>query len=173
MVVIRPAKMSDAATLAALAERTFRETFAADNSAENINLHCARRFSAEIQAQEMSDPQLTTVLAEVAGELVGFAQLRLAHAAACVRGDRPAELHRIYVANAWHGRGVANELMRAVYAAAARAGSDCIWLGVWERNPRAIAFYRKCGFSAVGEHAFVLGQDQQRDLILAAQLDRV
>lgn len=173
MVVIRPAKPSDAASLAALAERTFRETFAADNSAENINLHCAQRFSAEIQGREISDPQLTTVLAEVAGELAGFAQLRLAHAAACVKGAQPAELHRIYVANAWHGRGVANELMCAVYAAAARAGSDCIWLGVWERNPRAIAFYRKCGFSVVGDHVFMLGQDQQRDLILAAQLDRV
>lgn len=169
--MIRPANSADAASLAALAERTFRETFGADNSEENINLHCSRKFSADIQGGEISDPQLTTLLAEVAGELVGFAQLRLAPAAACVRGDRPAELHRFYVASAWHGRGVASELMRAVHAAAARAGSDCIWLGVWERNPRAIAFYRKCGFSVVGDHTFVLGQDQQRDLVLAAQVD--
>jgi diamine N-acetyltransferase len=170
MAVIRPARLSDAAFLAALAERTFRETFAADNSEENINLHCAQKFSAEIQGKEISDPQMMTLLAEVAGELVGFAQLRLAHGATCVKGDRPAELHRIYVASAWHGRGVASELMRAVYAAAARAGCDCIWLGVWEHNPRAIAFYRKCGFSVVGDHVFMLGQDQQRDLILAAQV---
>jgi diamine N-acetyltransferase len=169
--VIRPARLSDAASLAALAERTFRETFAADNSEENINLHCAQKFSAEIQGGEIADPQMSTLLAEVAGELVGFAQLRLAHGAACVKGDRPAELHRIYVASAWHGRGVAGELMRAAYAAAARVRCDCIWLGVWEHNPRAIAFYRKCGFSVVGDHVFMLGQDQQRDLILAAQVD--
>lgn len=172
VIVIRPANFSDAASLAAIAERTFRETFAADNSEENISLHCAQKFSAEIQGEEISDPQMSTLLAEVAGELVGFAQLRLTHAVACIKGDRPAELHRIYVSSAWHGRGVAGELMRAVYAAAARAGCDCIWLGVWERNPRAIAFYRKCGFSLVGDHAFVLGQDRQRDLILVAQLDR-
>jgi len=171
MAVIRTARLSDAATLAALAERTFRETFAADNSEENINLHCAGKFSAEIQGGEISDPKMSTLLAEVAGELVGFAQLRLAHGAACVKGDRPAELHRIYVANAWHGRGIANELMSTVYATAARAGCDCIWLGVWEHNPRAIAFYRKCGFSVVGDQVFVLGQDRQRDLILAAQVD--
>jgi ribosomal protein S18 acetylase RimI-like enzyme len=169
--VIRPAKASDAASLAAIAERTFRETFAVDNSEEDINLHCARKFSVEIQSEEISDPQLTTLLAEVVGELVGFAQLRLAHATVCVKGDRPAELHRIYVSSEWHGRGVANDLMRAVYAAAARAGSDCIWLGVWERNLKAIAFYRKCGFSVVGDHSFMLGRDRQRDLILAAQLD--
>lgn len=171
MVVIRAATSSDAASLAVLAERTFRETFAADNSEENINQHCARRFGAEVQGEEIADPQFATLLAEVAGELVGFAQLRLAHPAACVRGDQPAELHRIYVARPWHGRGVARQLMRAVCATAARAGSDCIWLGVWERNPRAIAFYRKCGFAVVGDHVFMLGQDRQRDLILAAPLD--
>ena len=170
MVVIRPAKLSDAASLAAIAEQTFRETFAADNSAENINLHCAQKFSAQLQGEEVSDPQLVTLLAEIAGELVGFAQLRLAHATTRVKADRPAELHRIYVSSKWHGRGVANELMRAVHAAAASAGSDCLWLGVWERNLKAIAFYRKCGFSVVGDHVFMLGQDQQRDLIMVAQL---
>ena len=171
MVMIRQANSSDAASLAAIAERTFREAFAADNSEEDINLHCAQKFGAEIQSAEISDPQVTTLLAEVAGELVGFAQLRLAHAAASVKGDRPAELHRIYVSSEWHGRGVANELMRAVYAAAAQAGSDCIWLGVWERNLKALAFYRKCGFRIVGDHPFVLGRDRQRDLVLAAEVD--
>jgi diamine N-acetyltransferase len=171
--MIRPANASDAASLAALAERTFRETFAIDNSGEDIDLHCARKFSAEIQGEEIASPHMTTLLAEVAGELVGFAQLRLAHPAACVKADRPAELHRIYVLSEWHGRGLARELMRAVCAAAARAGCDCIWLGVWERNLKAIAFYRKCGFAVVGDHPFVLGRDRQRDLIMAAQLEGI
>lgn len=171
VTTVRQANSSDATSLAAIAERTFRETFAVDNSEENISLHCAQKFGAEIQSGEIADPQLITLLAEVAGELVGFAQLRLEHAAARVSGDRPAELHRIYVASEWHGRGVATELMRAVCAAAARAGSDCIWLGVWEQNLKAIAFYRKCGFSVVGDHAFMLGRDRQRDLILAARID--
>lgn len=171
VIAVRQAKSSDAASLAVIAERTFRMTFAADNSEENINLHCAEKFSAEIQSAEISDPQLITLLAEVAGELVGFAQLRLEHAAAGVRSDRPSELHRIYVSSEWHGGGVANKLMHAVYAAAAQAGSDCIWLGVWEQNLKAISFYRKCGFSVVGDHAFMLGRDRQRDLILVAPLD--
>ena len=170
VIVIRPARLSDAASLAAIAEQTFREAFAADNSAENIDLHCAQNFNAQIQGEEISEPRLVTVLAESDGELVGFAQLRLAHSTTCIKGDRPAELRRIYVSSKWHGRGVANELMRAVHAAAANAGSACLWLGVWERNPRAISFYRKCGFSVVGDHVFMLGQDQQRDLIMVAPL---
>jgi ribosomal protein S18 acetylase RimI-like enzyme len=171
LITIRPAIKSDSVALAAIAERTFRETFAAANSEENMDLHCAQSFRTEIQSREISDPQLLTFLAEVAGNLVGFAQLRLAHATNGVPGVRPAEVHRIYVASEWHGRGVARDLMRTVFAAAARAGADCIWLGVWEHNPRAIAFYRKLGFRIVGDHPFMLGQDRQRDLILVTEID--
>ncbi|MGH9268544.1 MAG: GNAT family N-acetyltransferase, partial [Acidimicrobiales bacterium] len=77
MIMIRSAQVSDAPRLAAIAERTFRETFGAHNSEEDTNLHCARHFSAEMQGDEISDPQMITLLAEVADELVGFAQLRL------------------------------------------------------------------------------------------------
>jgi ribosomal protein S18 acetylase RimI-like enzyme len=171
VVTIRRAGPADAASLAALAESTFRETFAADNSQANMDLHCIRHFGAELQSREIADPQFITLLAEIDANLVGFAQLRLAHSLSCVPGVRPVELHRIYVASEWHGRGVAMSLMREAIAAAAQNGCDCAWLGVWERNPRAIAFYRKHGFHIVGDHPFMLGQDRQRDFVLAAQVD--
>jgi ribosomal protein S18 acetylase RimI-like enzyme len=171
MAVIRRAVPADAASLAALAESTFRETFAAENSQENVDLHCTRSFGAGKQGEEIADPQLITFLAEVDGNLVGFAQLRLAHSANGISGAKPAELHRIYVGREWHGRGVAQELMREVTAAAVREHADCVWLGVWERNPKAIAFYRKHGFRIVGDHSFMLGEDRQRDLVLAARVE--
>ena len=59
--------------------------------------------------------------------------------------------------------------MAAVLSAAAQANCDHVWLGVWERNPKAIAFYRKFGFEVIGEHRFVLGRDPQRDLVMALQ----
>jgi ribosomal protein S18 acetylase RimI-like enzyme len=171
VVTIRRAVPADAAPLAALAESTFRETFAADNSRADMDLHCTRNFGAELQSREIADPQFITLLAEIGEHLVGFAQLRLAQSLSCVPGVRPVELHRIYVASEWHGRGVAISLMREVIGAAAGGGCDCIWLGVWERNPRAIAFYRKQGFHVVGDHTFMLGQDRQRDLVLVARVD--
>lgn len=171
MVTIRPAIPADAALLAAIAERTFREAFAAENSANDIDVHCARYFRPELQSREISDPRLVTLLAEAGGELVGFAQLRLAHAASCVQCDQPSELNRLYIASEWHGRGAAHDLMHAVLAEAARAGSDCIWLGVWEKNARAIAFYRKYGFRVVGDHTFMLGRDRQRDLVLVTEVN--
>ena len=80
------------------------------------------------------------------------------------------EIQRVYVDAAWHGQGVAQSLMRALLEAATAAGADVAWLGVWELNPRAIAFYSKSGFRVVGSHVFVVGSDPQNDLILAKGL---
>jgi ribosomal protein S18 acetylase RimI-like enzyme len=97
---------------------------------------------------------------------VGFGQLRAGAAPAGVGGRSPREIYRLYVAEAWHGRGVAQPLMRRLIEQALGSGADGVWLGVWEHNPRAIAFYRKSGFVEVGEHTFVLGTDRQRDLVM-------
>jgi ribosomal protein S18 acetylase RimI-like enzyme len=78
----------------------------------------------------------------------------------------PVELVRLYVLREWLGRGVGEALMRACVDEARRAGHATIWLGVWERNGRAQAFYRKWNFRAVGEHVFQLGYDPQKDILM-------
>jgi ribosomal protein S18 acetylase RimI-like enzyme len=88
-----------------------------------------------------------------------------------VEGPAPLELKRLYVARAWHGRGVAQALMDAALDAARARGARTLWLGVWERNPRAVAFYGKYGFTRVGEHTFLLGADPQTDWVLARPLE--
>jgi diamine N-acetyltransferase len=98
--------------------------------------------------------------------LIAYAQLRLTPTAP--HGD--VELARFYVDQAHHGRGIAQALMAAVDAHARARGGTRLWLGVWEHNARAIAFYRKCGFEKVGEHPFVLGTDLQRDWDMARPL---
>jgi ribosomal protein S18 acetylase RimI-like enzyme len=171
MSTIRRAVAADAAVLAVFAERTFRDSFADRNTEANMNEHCARHFGPEIQAFEISDRGRVTLLAEDAGRLAGFAQLRFERAADGVSGERPVELQRIYVASEWHGRGVAQEIMRETRAVAAAALCDTLWLGVWEHNQKAIAFYLKQGFRTVGEHAFMLGQEAQRDLVMSKQVN--
>jgi ribosomal protein S18 acetylase RimI-like enzyme len=102
--------------------------------------------------------------------MIGFSQLRPGRAHASVAAKRPAELTRIYVLSEWHGRGIASALMRDALDAAAGHGCDRLWLGVWEHNPKAMAFYRKHGFEIVGTQSFMLGQDRQRDLVMAVKL---
>jgi ribosomal protein S18 acetylase RimI-like enzyme len=154
--------------LAQLAERTFRDTFASTNDPADMLLHCSTSFGSEIQRREIENPSLVTLLGEEGGELIAFAQLRLDSPIECVAAKHPAQLCRLYVEHRWHGRGVAQELMNEVLATARLAASDRVWLGVWERNERAIAFYRKFGFEVVGDHAFQFGNDPQRDLVMAA-----
>jgi ribosomal protein S18 acetylase RimI-like enzyme len=170
MTKLRPALARDAPSLAVLAERTFRETFGTRNSPENMDLHCARVFGTEIQLREIGDRALRTTIAEAEGQMIGFSQLRIPSVHASVKAGRAAEISRIYVLADWHGRGVAQDLLRDALVAATRDDCDCLWLGVWEHNPRAITFYRKFGLEVVGTHAFMLGLDRQRDLIMSVKI---
>lgn len=169
-VTIRRAAVSDAPALAELAARTFTETFAADNSAEDLELHLQAAYGVFQQTAEIEDPEVTTLLAMQGESLVGFAQIRRKAAPACVISARPVELHRFYLARPVQGRGVAAPLMQAARDAARDLGGFDIWLGVWERNARAIAFYRKAGYMQVGSHVFTVGSDRQTDLVFLSPL---
>jgi ribosomal protein S18 acetylase RimI-like enzyme len=166
-VTIRRAVPDDAPALAALAEGTFRATFEADNDPGDLDAYCATAFSTALQGAQIADPAIDTiVVADPRGRLVAYAQLRPG-GPEDVDLPEPTELWRFYVDAALHGRGLAQRLMTATLDAARARHATTIWLGVWEHNLRARAFYRKCGFADVGAHTFVLGSDRQTDLIMA------
>lgn len=167
MPSIRYARPSDAKRLAALAEETFRDTFGSVNAAEDMNLHCRTSYGEAIQLAEISNAAMITLLCEEGGNLTAFAQLRWSEAPGCVSAKSPGEIQRLYVAKSWHGKGVAHDLMAACIREMEGRQSDVAWLGVWERNPRAMAFYGKFGFVEVGDHVFPLGTDPQRDIIMS------
>lgn len=168
MTTVRKATVGDSKSLADIAESTFRATFGADNSAEDMNLHCQRNFGEESQRREILDQSMVTLLCEDDGLLAGFAQLCWKETPGCLSTARsPGEIRRIYVLESFHGRGVAQALMIASIEEIEMRGSDVVWLGVWENNPRAIAFYKKLNFVESGEHEFYLGSDLQRDIIMA------
>jgi ribosomal protein S18 acetylase RimI-like enzyme len=165
--VVRRAGRPDAKQLSSLAEATFRDTFEAKNTPENMALHCGTSYSEAVQTAEIADPDPVTLVCDSQGTLVGFAQLRWGGAPSCVVAAAPGEVQRLYVAREFHGMGVARSLMLACLDEMNARRSDVVWLGVWEHNPRAIAFYRKFGFAEVGEHIFSLGSDPQRDIVMA------
>ncbi len=170
MPVIRKASRSDAGPLSRLAEATFRTTFGAVNTGEDMDLHCRTSYSEAIQSGEIASPNMLTLMCEDGEGLIGFAQLRWGDAPDCVPAQSPGEVQRLYIVDDWHGNGIAQELMGACIGALQARGSDVAWLGVWERNPRAISFYRKCGFVEVGDHVFPLGNDPQRDIVMARSI---
>lgn len=169
--LLREAKSRDAAALAHFAATVFEDAFGAQNDPANLAAYLAEAFGPAQQAAEIADKAYRTILLEVGGALAGYAQLRQGPAPECVTLPRPIELKRFYLARAQRGGGLGLHLMEAALGAAVAAGAASIWLGVWEENPRAIAFYRKFGFEDVGSQIFVVGDDPQRDRVLARSLE--
>lgn len=167
---IRPATPEDAAVLADLGIRTFRETFEAVSSPENLAAFLAGAYGEAIQRAELADPARPARVLELDGVPCGFLQLRLGHREPGVPGERPVELQRIYVLRAAQGGGRGAALMAEAVAMARAWGADTLWLGVWENNHRALAFYARSGFREVGEHVFRIGDQVDRDLLLAMDL---
>ena len=170
-VTLRRAVPADAAPLAAFATRAFADTYAAYNTAEDMRAYLATAYGVDRQARELTDPEMLTVLAESEGGMAGYAQLRRKTVPPCVTHENPVEIYRFYVDRSAHGTGVAARLMAESLAAARDLGGNHIWLGVWEKNARALAFYRKQGFRDVGTQDFWLGSDRQTDRVLVKRLE--
>jgi diamine N-acetyltransferase len=142
------------------------------NDPADTRAYVSDALSVEAQCQALTDAnQVVWIAEDDSHAALGYATLRRGSTADGVVATRPAEVQRIYVDPAWHGHGVGNALMHTCVEHAKLWHCDVIWLGVWERNPRAIAFYEKVGFRVVGRQSFQLGSDLQQDLVMARPLD--
>lgn len=172
---IRKATVGDASRLTRFAAGIFRETFGPDNRASDLEAYMSEAFTVERQASEIEDAGNAIFIAETGeaagSEITGYAHLAWSEPPPDIAGPVPVELKRFYIARVCHGLGLAQQLMERVLSEARAIGARTIWLGVWEHNPRAIAFYGKFGFQRVGEHTFMLGSDPQIDWLLARGLD--
>ena len=164
---IRRAVPADAPALTALGRRTFEATFAEGNEPDDLAAYIEGAFQVPLQHAEITDPDVVTVVVESGGSLIGYAQVRRLDAPTDVTGPDPVQLRRLYVDAQHHGRGLGKQLMDAAYSAARELGGRTLWLTVWERNQRAMAFYDRCGFRIVGATAFIVGEDVQTDHVMA------
>lgn len=169
-VSIRRASAADNELLAAIGARAFADTFGPENSAEDMAAYLAGAFSPAKQAAELADPLGVFLIAEAGGQTAGFAHVHQGPPPAAGLGQRPLEIARLYALSGFIGRGVGAALMAACLAEAEARGCDYAWLGVWERNPRARAFYARWGFAETGTQSFRLASDVQRDIIMQRQV---
>lgn len=167
---IRTAVVGDAALLADLGHKTFSDTFSAFNTPENMEKYLSENFSLAKQMSEINDSGTVFFIAEQDGLAVGYAKLKKHSRSDGIAGQKPIELQRIYSIREYIGKGVGAALMQHSINEARSLGFDCIWLGVWEENIRAINFYQKWGFQKAGNYCFTLGEDIQNDITMELDL---
>ncbi|PYP80878.1 MAG: N-acetyltransferase [Gemmatimonadetes bacterium] len=171
-IVTRAASPDDAALLTELGASTFAETFKAENTPENFAAYMRAAFGEEIQRAELADPETTVFLAEQGSDTIGYVMLRERKPPASLELDDALEIARLYVRKRSLGHGVGAALMQRALAEAAGRGKDAVWLGVWDRNERAIRFYESWGFHRSGTQPFLLGNDLQTDLVMVRRIAR-
>jgi GNAT superfamily N-acetyltransferase len=171
-IVTRSARPEDAALLAEIGASTFVETFENANTPENFAAYMAVAFGEAIQREELEDPDTTVFFAERDGDVLGYVMLRERQPPASLGLEDALEIARLYARKRALGSGVGAALMQRAIAEAAGRGKDAAWLGVWDRNERAIRFYESWGFHRSGTQPFLLGTDLQTDLVMVRRLAR-
>ncbi|MCC2548280.1 GNAT family N-acetyltransferase [Hymenobacter sp. BT175] len=163
-----------AAQLSELGRQTFHDAFAADNRPEDMAEYLQATFSEHQQLAELEAGNTIFLLAHMQQELIGYAKLSFGSRLGLEPGKSEQgrmEIERLYVLQDWVGTGLGATLMRRALEEARLKACHTVVLGVWERNQRAIDFYRRFGFRQIGQHEFRVGQDVQTDLIMRKGLE--
>jgi GNAT superfamily N-acetyltransferase len=166
MIHIRFAGIDEADLVALISRQTFYDTFAAQNSKENMDMHMAQYYATEIIRAELEDPCHVFLLAYEDDRLAGYAKMNEHFKEESKDLDKPIEIERIYSVKEMIGKGVGKKLMEECLAIAHEKNKKEIWLGVWESNQRAIEFYTRWGFEKFGDHNFPVGNDPQKDWLM-------
>jgi len=167
---IRFATAEDAELIADLSRRTFYETFGYVNTKENMDKFMNEQFTREKLIKEVAEPGNTFLLAFDGEVPVGYVRMREGKKFPEFEDKDSIEIARIYAVNTYIGTGVGQQMMRQCIFIAKELKKEILWLGVWEKNSRAIAFYTKWGFEKFAEHDFLLCDDLQKDWLVMKKL---
>ena len=165
-VTLRPLSLADWQELQALAIEVFTETFAPVNTPENLSNYLERAFTTEKIQEELLDSASAFYFAIVDQKAVGGAQTEL-------QDNASLEIERIYVLQDFQKMRIGHLLFEKAVEIAQGAQLRRIWLGVWEKNLKALQFYEKKGFQVFSSHLFMMGDEPQNDLLLELVLPQL
>jgi ribosomal protein S18 acetylase RimI-like enzyme len=163
---IQTATADDASLIATISRETFYDSFADQNTAEDMQLFLNTQFASEKLMAEVLDPLHIYFIAFLDDQPVGYCKIKPGAHSQMDGSAEAIEICRFYARKNSIGKGIGKAMMQHALSYAASLGKKKVWLGVWEKNHRAIAFYQSFGFSKLGEHDFLLGTDLQRDWLM-------
>lgn len=152
--------------IASISRQSFYDTFASHNREEDMQLFMDHQFHHQMLVDEVNSGKHLFFLASVNNEPAGYFKLTLHH-----HPDLPStlpamEIGRFYALSSFIGKGVGKAMMQKIFQLAHEKEVRQIWLGVWEKNERAIQFYASFGFQIFSQHPFLLGRDVQTDWLM-------
>ncbi|MGQ9007893.1 GNAT family N-acetyltransferase [Bacillus stercoris] len=169
-VNIKKCRREDLQVLQQLSIETFNDTFKDQNSPENMKAYLERAFNMKQLEKELSNTSSEFFFVYFDHEVAGYVKVNIDDAQSEEMGAESLEIERIYIKNNFQKHGLGRHLLNKAIEIALERNKKNIWLGVWEKNENAIAFYKKMGFVQTGAHSFYMGDEEQTDLIMAKTL---
>ena len=170
-IIINKASAEDVEIVQSLGRQTFSETFAENNTEEAMKKYLEESFNTEKIKSELNNPDSLFYIAWEEDNPVGYLKVNSGKAQTELQDETSLEIERIYVKKSHHGKKVGQLLYNQALETVKQLGKSYLWLGVWEKNLRALQFYRKNGFVEFDKHIFRLGEEEQTDLMMKKILD--
>ena len=167
---IRAISISDLPQLQKIGKTTFAETFTEHNIKEDLDKYLEESFSNEKLSSELNNPHSSFYFAEIENNVVGYLKINFGASQTELKDNEALEIERIYVLQAFHGKKLGQALYEKANSIAKEMKVNYVWLGVWEKNNKAIQFYKKNGFVPFDTHIFKLGNDEQTDIMMKLKL---
>lgn len=165
-IEIRKVTPTELEKLQKISQQTFKKSFSAGNSDVNMAKYLEEGLSLEKLAAELNNEGSQFYFALLAEEVIGYLKLNVGQAQTELKEDGALEIERIYVLHEYQGKKVGQLLYEKAIQMSREIGAWYVWLGVWEKNQRAISFYKKNGFVEFDKHVFILGDDKQTDIMM-------
>lgn len=165
-IKIRKLNLSDIENLKNIAIETFYQTFSHENTKENMDIYLNTAFSIDKLKEELSNPNSEFYFSEINNQAIGYIKINFSDAQTEIKYNNSLEIERIYVLKNFHGKNIGQILLNKVFEIGKNNNIEYIWLGVSERNIRAVNFYKKNNFIEFDKHIFKLGDDEQIDLMM-------
>jgi ribosomal protein S18 acetylase RimI-like enzyme len=169
-IKIKKVTLADIVQLQEIGRRTFAETFSSTNTEENMKAYLEEGFSNAKLSAELDNPNSEFYFATLNNTVIGYLKINFGLAQTELKDDKALEIERIYVLQEFHGKKVGQLLYDQAIHLAKEKKADYVWLGVWEKNHRAIQFYTKNGFVEFDQHIFVLGDEEQTDIMMKLEI---
>ncbi|WP_101842421.1 GNAT family N-acetyltransferase [Halobacillus sp. Marseille-P3879] len=170
-ITIRKCTRDDVPQLQEIGCITFKETFQDQNSPENMKSYLEKAFNTPQVEKEIAAPSSHFFFVYVNEELAGYLKVNTDEAQTEEMGEDSFEIERIYIIDKYQKHGLGKYLLHQAIEMALERHKTNIWLGVWEKNENAIAFYKKMGFEQTGAHSFYMGDEEQTDIIMVKNLE--